>query len=301
MDTLNSIKAFTKVVDSGSFTGAAKALGQTKSAVSKHVAQLEEHLGARLLNRTTRAVSPTEEGLAFHSRCLRILSDLEDAERSVADLHSTPRGTLRINAPVNFGGRYLADAVADFMKTHSELNVELDLNDRLVDVVDEGFDVVIRITSMPDSSLFARKISPFRRVICATPEYWRKHGKPEHPSELTNHNCLLYTYLLTGNEWSFDGPDGTFNVKITGSFKANNGDVLVSAASNGLGVLAAPTFIAHDAVKEGILEPVLMDYTETKASIYAVYPHSRHLSAKVRLFVDFLIERYSPEPPWDTI
>jgi DNA-binding transcriptional LysR family regulator len=301
MDTLSAIQAFTKVVDTGSFTAAAKALGQTKSAISKHVAHLEEHLGARLLNRTTRAVNPTEVGQAYHQRCQRILADLEDAERSVSDLHTAPRGTLRINAPMSFGIRYLADAVADFMKIHDELHVEMDLNDRVIDVVDEGFDMVIRITQMPDSSLIARKIAPFRRIICASPGYWKKHGKPHHPSELSRHNCLLYTYLLSGNEWSFNGPDGISTVKISGTFKANNGDALVSAARAGLGVLATPTFITHDELMAGTLEPVLMDYADTKTNIYAVYPHNRHLSAKVRLFVDFLIERFGPEPPWDIL
>jgi len=299
MDTFSALKAFNKVVEFGSFTGAAKALGQTKSAISKHVANLEDHLGARLLNRTTRAVSPTEVGQAFHERSLRILTDLDNAERSVADLHTNPRGTLRINAPVSFGVRYLADAIADFMEIHKDLQVELDLNDRVIDVIEEGFDMVIRITAMPDSSLIARKIAPFRSVISATPAYWAEHGKPAHPRDLNDHNCLLYTYMLNDNEWKFSGPDGVTTVKIKGNFKANNGNALVSAACAGLGVLTVPTFIVHDALKAGLLEAVLVDYSSTKANIYAVYPHNRHLSAKVRLFVDFLVERYSPQAPWD--
>lgn len=301
MESLNNIRAFTKVVEIGTFTGAAKALGQTKSAVSKNVAHLEEHLGARLLNRTTRAVSPTEVGQAFFDRCQRILVDLENAERSVADLHTNPRGTLRINAPTSFGNRYLADAIADFMKIHTDLKVELDLNDRVVDLVDEGYDMAVRITSLVDSSLIARKIAPFRSVICASPSYWKEHGKPNRPEDLSKYNALIYSYLANDNEWSLIGPNGKTTVKISGSFKSNNGEALVSAGCTGLGILAVPTFIGFDALKAGLLEPVLTDYSSPIAGIYVVYPHNRHLSAKVRLFVDFLVARYSPAAPWDAL
>ncbi len=300
METLASLRAFTKVVQTGSFTAAAKALGQTKSAISKHVSQLEDHLGARLLNRTTRSVNPTEAGQAFHDRCQRILDDLEDAERSVAELHTSLRGTLRINAPVSFGVRYLADAIADFMMLHRDLEVDLDLNDRVINVVDEGFDMVIRITSMPDSSLIAKKIAPFRQMVSASPEYWETHGIPHHPSDLARYNCLIYTYLLNGSEWRFDGPDGISTVKVQGNFQANNGGALLSAARASLGILISPTFICHDDIQAGILIPVLREYTNTFGNIYAVYPHNRHLSTKVRLFVDFLIQRFYPEPPWDS-
>jgi DNA-binding transcriptional LysR family regulator len=299
METLASLRAFTKVAQTGSFTAAAAALGKTKSAISKHIAQLEDHLGARLRNRTTRSVSPTEAGQEFYERCLRILEDLQDAERSVSELHSSPRGTLRINAPVSFGVRYLADAIADFMMLHRDLAVDLDLNDRVINVVDEGFDMVIRITNMPDSSLIARKIAPFRQMVCASPAYWKEHTIPRTPSELAAHNHLIYTYLLNNNEWRFDGPDGISTVKVSGNFHANNGNALLSGARAGLGILIAPTFICHDDINAGKLTPVLRDYTKTSGSIYAVYPHNRHLSVKVRLFVDFLINRYHPEPPWD--
>jgi len=299
MNTLHGIHAFSSVVEHGSFTAAAKSLGQTKSAVSKQVAALEEHLGVRLLNRTTRHMNPTEIGQAFHERCRRIISELEEAERAVADLHAEPRGTLRVNAPMSFGVRHLAATVADFMHRHPELEVHLDLNDRLVDVVEEGYDVVIRITRLPDSSLIARKLAPFTRSICASPAYWEKYGRPKRPEDLQHHQCLLYTYLLSGNDWTFSSPEGETKVRVSGNFRANNGDALLSAARSGLGVLNTPNFIAFNDIRNGDLEPVLTSFADVVANIYAIYPHNRHLSAKVRLFVDFLVERFGPIPQWD--
>lgn len=299
MDTLHGIHAFAGVVEHGGFTAAAKALGQSKSAISKQVAALEERLGARLLNRTTRRMSPTEVGQAFYERSLRIIAELDEAERAVAELHAEPRGTLRINAPVAFGTRHIAEPIAEFLQRHPDLNVEMELSDRMVDVVDEGFDLAIRITRLPDSSLIARKLAPFSRSLCASPAYWEKHGRPEHPDDLRHHQCLLYTYLLTGDDWTFTGPDGECKVRVTGSLKVNNGDALLGAARNGLGVLNTPNFIAYEDIRNGRLEPVLLDYMASDANIYAVYPHNRHLSAKVRLFIDFLVERFSPVAPWD--
>jgi len=300
MNSLTGINTFVHVVEIGSFTGAARSLGQTKSSVSKHISKLEDHLGTRLLNRTTRRMSPTEAGTAFYERCRHILSELEDAERAVTDLHATPRGILRINAPMSFSIRYLAPVAADFIKMYPDLHIDLDLNDRLVDVVDEGYDLVVRISHLPDSSLIARKIAPCRRIICASPQYWEKHGKPETPTDLQNHNCLIYKYLASGNEWAFFDADGTSTrVRIEGSFTSNNGDALLSAARQGVGVLATPSFISFDDLKAGYLEPALMNYLDTNASIYAIYPHSRHLSAKVRLFVDYMVEQFGPNPVWD--
>lgn len=299
MNTFHGLHAFASVVENGSFTAAAQALGQTKSAVSKQIAGLEERLGARLLNRTTRRMSPTEVGLAFYERCRRIIAELEEAERAVTELHAEPRGTLRVNAPMSFGARHLASAIADFMILYPDINVMLDLNDRLVDVVEEGYDVAIRITNLPDSSLIARKLAPFRRAICASPAYWEKHGQPEKPEDLRRHQCLLYTYLLSGDEWNFIGEEGKISVRVNGRFKANNGGALLSAARKGLGVLNTPTFIAHEDLRSGRLEPVLMDYSDVIASIYAIYPHNRQLTTKVRLFIDFLVDQFGPEPPWD--
>ncbi len=300
MQSLETLQTFVTVVDVGSFSGAARVLGQTKSSVSKHIAKLENRLGVRLLNRTTRRMSATEAGQAFQLRCRQILDDLADAERSVTNLHDTARGLLRINAPMSFAIRYLAPVVADFMNSYSELQVDMDLNDRIVDVVEEGYDLVIRISRLPDSSLIARKVAPFKRIIAASPDYWDKYGRPQKPEDLRDHNCLIYKYLSSGNEWPFVDDEGnTSYVTVGGTFMANNGDALLAAARNGLGVLSTPSFISSDDLRAGSLEPVLTAYDDVNLNIYAVYPHNRYLSAKVRLFVDFLVETYGNNPVWD--
>jgi DNA-binding transcriptional LysR family regulator len=290
---------FARVVDARSFTGAAAALGLSKSAVSKQVARLEDRLGARLLNRTTRRLSLTEVGAAFYERCARILAEVEDAELAVGRLQDAPRGTLRINAPMSFGQLHLAPAVADFLDGHPDVAVDLTLNDRLVDLIEEGYDLAIRISQLADSSLIARRLVPMRRIVCGSPAYFARHGVPRHPRDLRQHNCLLYSYLPSVEEWQFVGPDGPVAVRAAGTLKANNGDVLETAMLAGLGVALQPTFIAARDLQAGRLVAVMPDYVNEAASVYAVYPHSRHLSAKVRAFIDFLAARFGPEPSWD--
>lgn len=300
MESLDGIPVFAKVVETGGFTAAARELGLSKSAVSKQVARLEERLGARLLNRTTRRMSPTEVGRAFYERCRRIVDEIEDAEGAVMALQDQPRGTLRVNGPMSFGVRHLAPAIAAFMSAYPDLRVELELNDRMVDVVDEGYDVTIRIARLPDSALVARKLAPMRPVVCAAPSYWEAHGMPDTPDDLRRHNCLLYAYLMSGTDWRFVGPNGVeFEVPVSGSIRANNGDALAAAGVAGLGVLRSPSFIVWEYLRSGQLVAVLPEYGEPGTSIYAVYPHSRHLSTKVRVFVDFLVDRFGPEPYWD--
>ncbi|MEQ8665715.1 MAG: LysR family transcriptional regulator [Rhodospirillales bacterium] len=298
MRSLDEIEAFTAVVERGGFTQAARHLGVGKSAISKQVARLEDRLGARLLNRTTRKISTTEVGRAFYDRCSRIIADLGDAERAVRDLQAEPRGLLRVNAPMSFGVMYLAEAVAAFMSDHPELSIDLDLSDRLVDVVEEGYDLAVRITRLPDSTMIARKLAPFDRVICASPSYWRRHGRPQSPDDLIHHNCLQYSYLSTQNEWTFDNGDQHHAVHVNGNLSANNGEALRAAAIAGHGVLNTPLFIVAGALRNGQLESVLDEYGSTGAAIYAVYPHNRHLSAKIRLFVDFLADRFGESSPW---
>jgi DNA-binding transcriptional LysR family regulator len=297
MDNLSSMAVFAQVVEARSFTGAARRLGMSKAAVSKQVSRLEERLGARLLNRTTRRLSLTEIGAGFYERCARIVAEAEEAELAVTRLNETPRGTLRVDVPVNFGMQYLAPLLPPFMLAHRELKVDMSFNDRFVDLVDEGHDLAVRIGQLPDSSLIARKLAESGSVICAAPEYWNKHGRPSHPSELAEHNCFAYSYLATGNEWRLKGPEGEVAVRVSGSLTANNGDVLRQAAVAGLGVIASPTFMVCDDLRDGRLEPVLRDYEPPNRGIYAVYPHNRHLSAKVRVFVDYLVEALA-SPPW---
>jgi DNA-binding transcriptional LysR family regulator len=297
----NSVRlaVFAKVAEVKSFTKAAEALGLSKSAVSKHVAGLEERLKARLLQRTTRRLSLTEVGTALFARAQRIVAEVEEAERAVTTLSTEPRGTLRVSAPMSFGIRHLGPLVAEFMARYPELSVEMILNDRMVDIVEDGFDLAIRIAKLPDSSLIARKLCPGRRVVCASPDYWRRHGIPKTPADLKGHNCLMYTYLLNPGELRFDGPAGPLTIPVAGTLHSNNGDILRSAALAGIGFYFAPTFLVGDDVRLGRLERVLPEYDDTSLSIYAVYPHNRHLSAKVRAFIDFLAERFGGEPPWD--
>ncbi|PIW26148.1 MAG: LysR family transcriptional regulator [Rhodospirillales bacterium CG15_BIG_FIL_POST_REV_8_21_14_020_66_15] len=298
MDQLTGMAVFAKVVESGTFTGAAKALGLSKGAVSKQIARLEDRLGARLLNRTTRRSSLTEVGAAFYERCRRIVAEAEEAELAVTRLHAEPRGILRVNMSMSFGLLHVAEALPDFMTAYPEIELDVSLDDRLVDVVEEGYDVVLRITELPDSSLIARRIAPFRTATCASPAYWDAHGRPRHPDDLRGHNCLLYAYLSTLNEWRYRDADGAIGVRVQGNMRCNNGDVLRAAAMAGLGVIRSPTFIVGCDLQEGRLERVLADFEEQDRGIYAVYPYNRHLSAKVRAFVDFLAARFA-DPLWD--
>ncbi len=299
MDSLGELSVFTKVVDAGGFSAAARKLNRSKSTVSKLVSRLENRLGARLLNRTTRRLSLTEEGTAFYERSLRILSEIEDAELAVGRLHSQPRGTLRINAPMSFGILHVTPALPGFMARYPDLEVDLTLNDRQVDLIEEGFDVAVRITRLADSTLIAKRLASFRQIVCATPGYWRTHGKPARPEDIRDHNCLIYTYRQNQNKWPFQTPDGPVTVPIKGSLRANNGDVMRLAALAGTGVYLGPTFIVGDDLRQGRLVSVLDGYAETDRAIYAVYPQNSYLSAKVRVFIDFLADRFGPEPYWD--
>ncbi len=298
MDRLDAMAAFVKVVDTQGFSAAARALGVSKSLVSKYVASLEDRLGARLLNRTTRRLSLTDAGAAYYERCLRVLAETEEADRVVGRLQGEARGVLRINAPMSFGVLHLASALPDFARRHPELTVDLTLNDRLVDLVDEGYDVAVRIAPLADSRLVARRLAPSRRVVCGAPDYFARHGEPRHPGDLARHNCLIYTYAAV-EDWRLVGPKGAVSVRVNGRLRANNGEALLAALRAGLGVAMLPTFIVGPDLAAGRLRAVLTDWVDDAASVYAVYPHRRHLSTKVRLFVDFLAERFGPRPYWE--
>jgi DNA-binding transcriptional LysR family regulator len=301
MDKLTSIRAFTRVVQHGNFAAAARELRLSRSAVSKYVIDLERELGAQLLVRTTRSASPTENGQAYYERCIAILADLEEADRAVASLQSEPRGLLRVNAPMSFGTLHLGRAVADFMEKYPELQIQLVLSDQQIDPVQEGFDVTLRIADLPSSSLIARKIAPAARVVCAAPSYLARRGLPKHPSELRDHDCLTYGYLATGNQWKLTGPDGDHWIQIPWTLCSNNGEVLRDAVVKGRGIALLPTFIVGADLQEGSLRSVLTDYRAPEISVYAIYPQTRHLSVKVRVFIDFLIERFGGRPYWDLV
>lgn len=299
LDSLSGMAVFAKVVEARSFTAAAAELGMSKSAVSKQISRLEDRLGARLLNRTTRRLSLTETGAAFYDRCARVVAEAQEAELAVTNLQSEPRGTLRVNAPMTFGHLHIAPAIPDFLARYPEVRVDMTMNDRFVDLIDEGFDVAIRIARLTDSSLIARRLAPDRRVLCGAPAYFAKHGEPRTPDDLAAHNCLSYAYVSDTDQWQFIDGEGTRSVSVRGNLRANNGDAIRQALLAGLGVAVLPAFIVGPDIQAGRLKEVLRDHLPNRASVYAVYPHSRHLSAKVRVFVDFLADRFGPNPYWD--
>jgi len=299
MDHLAGMSVFARVAERGSFTAAARDLGLSKSAVSKQVARLEERLGARLLHRTTRRLHLTEVGQAYFERARRIVADAEEADLAVRRLHAEPRGTLKVNAPMSFGIMHLAPALPDYMARYPDVMVDLALSDRQVDLIEEGFDLGIRIARLADSSLIARRLAPCKRAVAASPDYWQRHGRPKHPRELTEHPCMIYDYLANPREWTFQENGENFAVRIDGRFKSNNGEALLAAALAGQGVINQPTFICGPALCDGRLEEVLAEFETPDVHVNAIWPASRHLSAKVRTFVDFLIERFGPKPYWD--
>ena len=299
MDQLAGMRVFTHVVEANGFTAASSRLGLSRAAVSKHIAQLESHLGGRLLNRTTRRVSLTEIGQIYYDRCKQILEDVSDAKCIVSGLNSEPRGSLRLNAPMSFGITQLAPLLNRFCQQHAQVEIDLSLNDRVIDVVEEGYDLVLRIARLKDSNLIARKLAPSRHVICAAPDYLERKGRPKTPADLSKHACLRYSYTKHSHEWLVTGRSGEQRVRIDGPLITNNGEAICSAAVNGLGITYMPTFIAGDAIRSGALEVILPDYPCIELGIYAIYPSNRHLSAKVRTFIDFLLEEISDPPGWD--
>ena len=292
MDQLLAMKVFVQVVESGSFARAADRLGLSTSACSRHVADLESHLGGRLLNRTTRKLSLTESGRAFHERTLQLLDDLDEAEQFVAQSAQVPRGTLRVTCSTNFGTSHLAPAIAAFMALHPAVSFDVSLSDRIVDIVEEGFDLAVRIGSLGSQNHVARKLGDSRMVACASPCYLATHGTPQIPADLATHNCFTYEYVATPDLWTFRTSDGqAVSVRVRGNLHANNGDLLVEAAAQGAGIAWEPGFIVGPHLKSGRLVPVLPDFVSPSLDIWAVYPSRRHLSAKVRAFIDFLAER----------
>ena len=302
MDIFAAMTAFARVAETRSFSEAARRLGTSKSVVSRQIMALEADLGARLFHRTTRSMTMTEAGEGYYERVSRILTEVDEANLSVTRLQAAPRGRLRVNAPMTFGIRHLAPAIPDFLALHPEVEIDMTMNDRFVDLIDEGYDVAVRIGRLTDSALVARKLAPLRRVVCASPAYLAARGVPLTPADLGTHDCLSYSNMTVADEWSFVGPDGKpMSVEVKGRLRVNNGDALRIAALRGLGLANQPSFIIGADLQAGTLVGVLTDYVIQDGGIYAVYPHSRHLSPKVRAFVDFLAERFGPRPYWDLV
>ncbi|MBS0536811.1 MAG: LysR family transcriptional regulator [Proteobacteria bacterium] len=292
MDKLASLRAFVNVVELKSFAEAGRKLRLSRSAVSKYVGELERDLGVQLLNRTTRQASPTETGQAYYERALSVLADLDAADQAATQAQSTPRGLLRVNAPMSFGTIKLGPVLADFMDVYPDLQIQLVLSDEQVDPVQDGLDVTLRIAELEPSSLIARKLIDIDRVVCASPGYFKKHGTPKQPADLRQHECLTYGFLSTGNQWKLTGRDGEDHwIAPKWSLCANNAEVLRDAAVKGRGIAVLPVFLAETELKSGALVTVLDDYKPPQLTLYAVYPPTRHLSLKVRLFIDFLVDR----------
>ena len=299
IDIVAGMRVFAAVVEAGSFAGAADKLDLSRGMATRYVAQIEAHLGVRLLNRTTRRLSLSEAGSDAYQRATQILAMVEEAETSAAQEASVPRGTLRVSAPVAFGARHLGGAITEYLERHPEVVIDMSLNDRVVDLVEEGFDLAVRVAARIDPGLVARKLTRARIVACASPGYLKKHGAPKSPAELAHHNCIAYTYSSLQNDWRFRKKGVERTVKVSGNLRGNNGDFLVNAAVAGLGVVIQPTFLAFEALRRKHLVRILPDWEADELSVYAVYPHRKFLPPKVRSFVDFLAERFGPEPYWD--
>jgi len=299
VDRLGAIQVFAQVVETGSFAKAADRLGLSTSAASRYVAELESHLQTRLLNRTTRRVSLTESGRAFYERAVQLLADLAEAEEEASSAAVVPRGTIRLTTSVNFGVRHVAPAIADFLAEHREVRFDVSLSDRVVDLVEEGFDLAIRVGPPGPENLVARKLGETRLVPCASPDYLAKHGAPKAPEDLARHDCFTYEYVSPRHVWRFRDRSGAErSVRVSGSLHSNNGDLLSEVAARGAGIVFEPAFIVGPDVRAGRLVPLLQDFEPLPLPIYAVYPSRKHLSAKVRRFVEFLIERFASAQDW---
>lgn len=295
MDHLHAMRAFRTVADTGSFSAAGRALGRSKTVVSKLVAELEAHLGTRLLNRTTRRVSLTETGRAYHARCVQLLADLEEMESMVRDTQATPRGRLRVAGPQTFGELYLVPALHAFAARHPGISIELTLTDRFVDLIEERFDLGNRIADLPDSSLVARRLGEMRLVACAAPAYLAAHGRPREPADLAAHDCIVDTNFRQPWLWPFEAGGRQASVRVAGRFAVNSARAACDLAIAGAGIVLSPNFVADPHLTAGRLEALLPGWSSGTRGIHAVYPHRRHVALRQRMLIDFLVERFATD------
>jgi len=298
MDRLKSLTTFVQVVETGGFSAAARRLNMSPTMASEHVQALEEQLGARLLQRTTRKISLTEVGQAYYENAARILSELQDADRAVGALQSTPRGRLRLHVGTHIV-RFVAPIVSEYMTLYPELSIELTMGERMVDLVEEGFDLAIRATVPADSSLVIRQLSAWRHVPCASPEYLEAREAPREPADLGWHNCLRYAFYPYGDEWRFAGPDGAaVSARVKGTLRTNSAEALRIAALTGIGIFLAPSFLVAEDLEQGRLVALLENYRPIAFAINAIYPHRAHVPAKIRAFIDLAVERFKERREW---
>jgi len=299
VDKLISMQIFEKVAKHNSFSAAARDMGVSKAMVSKHIASLENSLDVLLLNRTTRRLSLTESGAAYLERVKNILADIEETELAVSTLSSEPRGTLKLSAPTSFGSFHLARAIGGYKQIYPDVHIEMILTERLHDLVEDGLDLAIHVGHLDDSSLIAKRLASARMIVCGSPAYFEKHGIPETPEDLIHHQCLIYSPRIPANEWIFKKDNKKFNVRVSGDIRSNIGDALRVAAMQDSGLIQLPTYMTGLDIKAGRLQAVLEDYEPPESPINALYLHRKHLSAKVRTFVDYLYDILHPVPYWD--
>ena len=300
MDRFENMNAFVRVVEAGSISAAADRMDVAKSVISRRLKELEAHLGVELFHRTTRQMNLTDSGRAFYQQSVRILADILEAEHATSQFHGALKGNLKVALPLSFGLMHLGPAINEFLQAHPEIEFDLDFNDRHVDLLVEGFDLAIRIASLPDSSLIARRLAPIQTVMCASPAYLERMGTPQSPQKLIQHRCLVYNLIGNLENWNvFDATGQLIKTRITPYLKASNGEFLRDAAVAGMGIVLLPTFIVYQEIERGALMPIMTNYHYSQLAAYAIYPQTRHLSQRVRAFVDFLVERFEGSPYWD--
>ncbi|MGY5804083.1 LysR family transcriptional regulator [Rhizobium sp. LEGMi12c] len=293
MDRLSSMSIFVKAVELGSFSAAADALNMSPQLVGKHVQFLEQHLGIRLINRTTRRQHLTEVGSQFYERCRNILAEVESAEALAAETRAVPRGKLKINAPVSFGIHALTPKLPKYLGAHPEVSIELSLSNRLVDLIDEGYDAVFRVGELVDSGLIARRLDPYRLVVCAAPNYLRSRGVPSKPDDLKEHDCLIFSHTMLRTHWDIEGPDGSVNIPIYGRLMIDNGEALLQAALAGLGIILQPFELVRSSLEAGSLVAVLPEYNVPTRSLHILHAPDRRITPKLRSFLDFVSSEFS--------
>ncbi len=296
---LQQLASFVAVVNAGSFVGGAEAIGLSKAAVSRQVAELEARLGVRLLHRTTRRLSLTDDGQRFFARAVELLADAGELEAETSSSSGEASGVLRINAPLTFGNLHLAPLWPAFLAANPKVALDITLNDRVVDLVEEGYDVAVRITNLGSSQLVSRRLATTRIVLCAAPAYLAAHGAPSHPHELARHQVISYAYWTGGDDWRFDGPEGEARVRVRPRIHTNSGDTCRLAALHGQGVILQPDFLVGDDLRRGDLVELLPGWRSIELGIHALYASRKHLPMKTRRLVDFLVEAFAA-PAWAT-
>lgn len=300
MDRFENMNAFVKVVEAGGISAAADRMNIAKSVISRRLKELEQHLGVELFHRTTRQMNLTDSGRAFYQQTARILADIIEAEHATSQFHGALKGNLKVALPLSFGLMHLGPAINEFLQIHPDIEFDLDFNDRHVDLLAEGFDLAIRIASLPDSSLIARRLAPIQTILCASPAYLKRAGIPQSPAELIDHRCLVYNLISNLEYWNlFDAANQLIKTRITPYLKASNGEFLRDTAVDGQGIVLLPTFIVYREIERGTLAPILTNYHASPLAAYTIYPQTRHLSQRVRAFVEFLVKRFEGGPYWD--